>query len=237
MEDRDPVADARDLVCERFPTALWAVLTGSVLTAHRTSGSDLDIVVCVDIDHPGAPYREALLWRDWPVELFVNHEPGLRHYRAAELAQRKPSLHRMLATGVTIAGDPDAAETVRRDCARVLSVGPGPLSGATLDRARYGLTDLLDDLAHSVDEGETVVLVTSVWLAAADLACAIAGHWAGRGKWTLRELRDLDGEFARRWLAAHGDRLAVAAVANEVLDSSGGPLFAGYRAGGELPAA
>jgi hypothetical protein len=28
---------------------------------------------------------------------------------------------------------------------------------------------------HSADEGETVVLVTPVWLATADLACAIAG--------------------------------------------------------------
>jgi hypothetical protein len=43
--DQDPVKDARALVEERFPQARWAVLAGSVITAHRTAGSDLDIVV------------------------------------------------------------------------------------------------------------------------------------------------------------------------------------------------
>lgn len=46
--DGDPVNDARDLVAELFPRAVWAVLAGSVTTTWRTAGSDLDIVVLRD---------------------------------------------------------------------------------------------------------------------------------------------------------------------------------------------
>jgi len=68
----DPVADARALVSERFPTALAAFLGGGVLSDRRTPTSDLDIVVIVGV--LPAPYRESMTWRNWPAELFV-HQP------------------------------------------------------------------------------------------------------------------------------------------------------------------
>src|SRR5688572_16289788 len=101
----EPVTDAGRVVRELLPPVRWAVVTGSVLTAHRRAGSDLDIVVLLDDDHAEVPYRHSLVWQTWPVELFVHDERTLRHYLATELAQCKPSLHRMLATGVTVAGD------------------------------------------------------------------------------------------------------------------------------------
>src|ERR1041385_4518889 len=72
--DRDPIPDARALVRERYPQALWAVLAGSVLTAHRTAGSDLDLVVVLPLGDPLAPRRESLVFRDWPAELVVHDE-------------------------------------------------------------------------------------------------------------------------------------------------------------------
>jgi hypothetical protein len=216
--DRDPESDARDLVQVRWPSARWAVLTGSVVTHHRTAGSDLDIVVLVDdgqLDDagPAVPYRESLLFRGWPVELFVHDVASLDHYLGIELAARKPSLHRMLAQGVTLTGDAAEAAVVRRRCATVLHGGPSPLTTKERNRLRYGLTDLLDDLAHSVDPAETAALAATLWLAIADAACAAAGHWTGRGKWAARELRDLDPATADAWLAARDDLAAVAALA------------------------
>ncbi len=95
-----------------------------------------------------------------------------------------------------------------------------------------GLTDLLDDLASGVDEAERVVVTAATWTATAELALHNARHWIGRGKWLLRELRDLDPALAGRWLSASGDPAAVTALATEVLDAAGGPLFDGYRAAG-----
>lgn len=230
----DPVIDAELAVRDLFPRVRWAVVAGSVLTEARTPGSDLDLVVVLDED-PQVPYRRSLRWRAWPVELFVHNGQTLRYYRETELGQRKPSLHRMLALGVTVAGDPVEAATVRQECARVLAAGPAALTPAELDRARYGLTDLLDDLTHGPDAGERTVLTTTLWLGTAELALSLARHWTGGGKWLLRELRDLDPGLAGRWVAAHGDPAAVAALAREVLDRAGGPLFDGFRQAGRRP--
>jgi len=217
----EPLRVARDLVVERFPDASWAVLTGSVLTAYRTDGSDLDVVV-VDEADPG--HRESLHFGGWPVELFV-HTPGkLAACLVRELADRKPSTHRMLAQGAVLVGDP--GELPAR-CARVLAEGPPPLTTAERDRFRYGLTDLLDDHRHAVDPGERAVIATTLWFETARAALAFGSGWISSGKWLLRELRESDPALAERWLAGRDEPAAVAA---EVLADAGGPLFDGYRA-------
>jgi hypothetical protein len=216
----DPVRDARDLVAERFPGAVWAMLTGSVLTSARTAGSDLDIVV-LRAEEPGG--RESLRFRGWPVELFVHTPDRLAAFLANELAARKPSTHRMLARGVPLVGDPG---DLPARCAQVLADGPPPLTPAERDRQRYLLTDLLDDLRHVTDPGERVVLTATLWTETARAALGFAGWWVSGGKWLLRELRETDPGFADRWLAARDDPAPLAA---EVLDRAGGPLFDGYR--------
>ncbi|MBU2664978.1 nucleotidyltransferase domain-containing protein [Actinoplanes bogorensis] len=217
----NPIDDARALIEERYADCVWALLTGSVLGPARTAGSDLDIVVLIDAE-PG--YRASLRYRGWPVELFVHTRERLEGFMASELAARKPSTHRMLAHGAALRGDPSAWITRG---AEVLAAGPGPLSPAESERLRYGLTDLLDDYAHVVDPGERTVIAATLWTETAQAALLAAGRWMSGGKWLLRELRDLDPALAERWLAA---RDAPAALATEVLDRAGGPLFDGYRA-------
>lgn len=230
--DQDPVADARALVEERFPQARWAVLAGSVITAHRTAGSDLDIVVLLPDDDPLAPHRDSCYFRGWPVELFVHDERSLAHYLAKEVPLRKPHLHRMVARSVDVVGDPSRR---RAECERVLAAGPAPLTAAERAYARYCLTDLLDDLVHAVDPGEKKVIAATAWTTTAQQALAFGDRWAGDGKWLLRELRDLDRELAERWVAAFGDAEAIETVARDVLDRIGGALFDGFRAAGERP--
>ncbi|MBW8805076.1 MAG: nucleotidyltransferase [Catenulispora sp. 13_1_20CM_3_70_7] len=225
--DRDPIPDARALVRERYPQALWAVLAGSVLTAHRTAGSDLDLVVVLPLGDPLAPRRESLVFHDWPAELFVHDEQTLDHWLGKEFAARKPTLHRMVGAGVALTGNPAERQEY---CRKVLEAGPGPLSSAQRDQARYRLTELLDDLAHAPDPGERQVIAATLWSDTAYHALAAANCWRGYGKWLLRELRALDAELAGRWLRARDDEAAVAALAREVLDRLGGPLFDGYHA-------
>jgi GNAT superfamily N-acetyltransferase len=229
---RDPVDDARALVEQRFPQAVWAVVTGSVLTDRRTAGSDLDIVVVLPDGDPDAPHRESLRFREWPAELFVHDRETLASYLARELPERRPSLHRMVAGGVAVAGDP--GDWPQR-CARVLEAGPGPLPAARAERERYMLGDILDDLVHAAGAGERAAVAGYAWLHAGEAALRLGGHWVGRGKWLLRELRDADAELAAQWLAAAGDPERIAAFGRRVLERAGGPLFDGYRADGERP--
>lgn len=230
--DRDPVAAARELVLDLFPDAVWALVTGSVVTRHRTEGSDLDIVVLLPDGDRRVPHRDSRHHRGWPAELFVHDGQTLYHYLTKDAAARRPIMQRMVATGTVVVGDP--GEWPAR-CAAVLRSGPAPLSPDERRWLRYSLTDQLDDLNHATDAGEATTIAAHTWLTVAQHALALADHWRGGGKWLLRELRDLDTGFADRWLAAHGDPKAITAIADEVLGRHGGPLFDGYRAMGERP--
>jgi hypothetical protein len=225
--DRDPIPDARALVHDRYPQAAWAVLAGSVLTEHRTAGSDLDVVVVLPPGDPLAPRRESLVFRDWPAELFVHDEPSLEWWLAKERLERKPSLHRMVGCGAPIVGDPAERQTA---CRAVLDAGPDPLPQPQIDLARYGLTDRLDDLVHATDSGERRVIASALWLDAASQALVAGNRWNGNGKWLLRELRSHDADLAERWLAAQHDEAATESFARDILDRLGGPLFDGYLA-------
>lgn len=227
--NKNPVADARDVVAELFPQARWAILTGSVITSARTAGSDLDIVVLLPDGDPKAPQRESRRYRGWPVELFVHDEQSLRHYLTTELAGRKPHLHRMVGAGMALMGDPASWQ---RRCAKVLAGGPPPLTEAERDRIRYALTDVLDDLVHATDPGELTVIAECAWRTAGEHTLNLAGRWTGSGKWLLRELRQWDPAVASQWLAAHNDPAAIAAYARRLLDTHGGPLFEGYQVAG-----
>jgi hypothetical protein len=226
----DPQADADALVADRFPAALAGYLGGGVLSASRTPTSDLDIVVV--LDGPPAPYRESLRWRGWPVELFVHDPASIQTFFARDAARRKPTLARMVADGVTLADRGGAAAAIRERARRVLAAGPPALTSAELELCRYGLTDLLDDLAGSTDEGETLVIGWHVFVAAAELALLQSGRWLGGGKWLLRELRAADPVMADSLLAAVGSPARLADVAGQVLSRSGGPLWEGFRVSG-----
>ncbi len=226
----DPIEDARALVAERFPDALAAFLGAGVLSAPRTATSDLDIVVV--LAGPPAPYRESLRWRGWPVETFVHCPESLEEWFARDTARRRPTLARLCADGTALAGTSVSTSRIRERGRAVLAAGP-PLPGrAELDSRRYGLTDLLDDLAGGTDAGEAAVIGWNVWQATAELALVQAGHWLGSGKWLLRELRDADPALAGRLVAAMGDPQALAGLAGEVLRRSGGPLWDGFRLAG-----
>jgi len=228
----DPQADARELVSERFPAARAAFLGGGILSARRTPTSDLDIVVIVG--GPPATYRESLFWRGWPVEFFVQHASTIGDWFAKDVARRRPSLARMCADGVILTDADGAATAIRERASAVLAAGPPPLQPAELDRRRYGLSDLLDDLAGSSDPGETAVICWHLLCETAELALLLDGSWLGGGKWLLRELRAAEPHLAAELIAARDDPARLASLAEGVLSRAGGQLWAGYREVGKL---
>jgi len=223
----DPVTDARALVAARFPDALAAFLGDGIVSDRRTPTSDLDIVVV--LAGPPAPYRESLHWRGWPAETFVHDTDSLERFFAADTARRRPTLARLCTDSVVLAGSQETINQVRKRAGEVLAAGPARPGQAELELSRYGISDLLDDLAGSTDQGESAVIAWDLWTATAQLALVLAGHWLGTGKWLLRELRAADPVFAGRMTAALADPAALPGLAREVLDHAGGPLWDGYR--------
>jgi len=229
----EPANAAGDLVAARFPRARAAFLGSGVLSARRTATSDLDIVVLTD--DPAAPYRESLIWRGWPAELFVQRPGSIGAWFAKDTARRRPTLARLCADGVILADADGTAATVREQARAVLATGPPPLGIREREARRYGLTDLLDDLAGSTDPGETVVIAWHVLERTAELALLLSDHWLGGAKWLLRELRAAEPALADALIAAREDPARLTALADAVLARAGGRLWAGYRQAGADP--
>ncbi|MGP4097576.1 cupin domain-containing protein [Nonomuraea sp. KM90] len=215
-----------------FPGALYAFVGGSVLTERRTDTSDLDIVVVLDgLDRP---YRETLRWHGWPVELFAHSETSLAAYIERGFEQRLPILARICSEGAVLADRTGGrASDLQSALGERVSAGPGGQTPGQADRARYVLSDLLDDLAGASDPGEQAFIGWEVVQAAARTALGLGRRWQGSGKWLLRELRAHDPALADELLTAHDDPARLAAVATEVLERAGGRLWEGYRSEGD----
>ena len=171
------------------------------------------------------------------MELFTHSQTSLTAYLEQDAERRRPSLLRMCADGVVLVDRSGGRATALQQELRArLAAGPGVPEPAELDRARYVLTDLLDDLSGVTDPGERAFIGWTAVQETAKLALSLAGGWHGGGKWLLRELRAHDPELAAELLAAREHPAALAAVATRVLDRAGGRLWEGYRGdGGRLP--
>jgi predicted nucleotidyltransferase len=239
MEVHDAVATGRALVAERFPDARAAWLAGSVVSGDATPTSDLDITVL--LPGPPAPFRESLEYDGWPVELFVHTRQTVARWIAKDIERRRPTLARLISTGVVLLDDDGVGAALAEGCASLLAAGPGPVSDADRDSMRYALTDILDDLADCTEPVLSAAVAFAAWEQAVRLLLAIDGRWWGTGKWLVRELRAYDAahgtSYALRLHAGLGaalelDPVLLTIVAEEILDAAGGPLWVGYRVEG-----
>jgi hypothetical protein len=205
----DPVVAARTVVAERYPEAVQAWLSGSVVLGGSTSTSDLDITVLRDA---GEARRESLTFQGWPVEMFIHTSDTIRWFVGKDLARRKPTMARLVATGIPLLPG-TAGEELRQACAEVLGVGPGPVPDAEMDLMRYHLTDQVDDLA-TIDPGPVGdAIAVEVWRLTAELLLASHAAWTGGAKWLIREIGTLDTQlgtdFATRLHAGLSAALGV----------------------------
>jgi len=230
---------ARSLVTDRFPDARQAWLSGSVVLGGETTTSDLDITVLL---HDTEVHRESLTHLGWPVELFVHTEASIRFFVAKDIARRRPTMARLVATGVPLV-DGDDCVVLRAECEAAVAAGPGVPSDEDLALARYVLTDQLDDLVTATGTSLDAVAVDA-WRGTAELLLAAAGRWSGTGKWLVRELEALDADQGSSYAARLGDGLRAALtgdpivlteIADEALGPVGGRLRDGYRAAAALP--
>ncbi|MGW2719785.1 nucleotidyltransferase domain-containing protein [Streptomyces sp. NPDC001492] len=231
----DTVVVARAVVEERHPAARAAFLGGSVLTERRTPLSDLDIVVL--LHGTPAPYRESLQAGDWPVELFVHTEESWHEFVGREVRKRRSPLLWMCADGELLFDVDGLGASVAAEARKLALAGPPAATVEEIEDFRYGITDLLDDLAGCTDEGERLFIASELARRTGELALALGGSWGGGGKWLARRLDDTaPGLNARLHHAVrealNGQTEALAGVVEDVLASAGGRLWIGCRRSG-----
>lgn len=223
---------AHRIVHEHFPDCLAAFLAFGVLTEHRTSTSDLDIVIVVASGT--APHRRTIRAYGWLVELFVHTLESLPHFFDLDARDQRCTLARM-CTGCVVRDGAGVAAALQATAQGVIDAGPRALSSAEINRLRYHLTDLLDDLNGARDPDEVVFIAGQLIHQTGGLVLASQRQWRGTGKWMVRQLDATAGEFAERLahalrtLVVSGQKDELNAVVGAALSLVGGPLSEGYE--------
>ncbi|HEX8187864.1 MAG TPA: nucleotidyltransferase domain-containing protein [Pyrinomonadaceae bacterium] len=230
---RSPAEAAQGIFGERYKDARVLFLAGSVMRGEATPASDLDLVVVYE-RLPNA-YREALVYGGWPVEAFVHDEGTLAEFFEEDRRRGVPALMSMVWEGAEVPGASEFSAGWKRRARELLEAGPPPWDEEELTLRRYRLTDWVDDMRFP-RSGEELV-ATGAWLYqdAAEFYFRARGLWSAHSKTIPRRLRDVDADFAERFLRAFDALFAgkrpgpAVALVEELLEPFGGLLFEGFR--------
>ena len=233
MQRVSPFEAASALLRERYAGARVIFLAGSVMRGDATETSDLDIVVV--FDELSNAYRESFTFGDWPVEAFMNDAESLRYFYERERKRGIPSLMRMVIEGAEIPEASEFSAALKREASEAYETGPLPFDADELKLRRYRLTDWVDDIRFPRSGEELVASGAWLYQDAADFFFRARGLWSAHSKTVPRRMREVDAEFAAKFLAAFEalfaeKRVALAiALVEELLAPFGGMLFDGFR--------
>lgn len=225
---------ATTLYHEKYPEADCLFLAGSVLRGEGTATSDLDIVVLYD-KLPNA-YRDSYYYAGWPVEAFVHDLETLAYFLAdIDRPSGVPSLAAMVAEGLAIPAETRLSRRVKSDAQQFLQAGPSEWSREDINRSRYMITDLIDDLRSPRSNAEMYATAAQLYNAIANHFLRIQGMWSAKGKTIPRRLHRVDEQFAQAFdrafgqLFTHGNTSGLFDLVSDLLKQEGGFLFDGYR--------
>lgn len=236
MEEKriPPKEAAKQFVDQTFPKAQGALLAGSVVRGEATNTSDLDIVIFDNtID---SPYRESLVYLNWPVEVFVHTLTSYKDFFASDYERARPSLQRMVSEGV-ILKDSGIIQTIKAEGNETLEIGPEKWSQQTIRLKRYFITDLLDDFIGSTDRSEQLFIVNSLAESVHEFVLRTNGHWIGSSKWVVRALKQFDEEFTNQFVIAletfyrTNEKEKIIELVETILEPYGGRLFNEFSIG------
>jgi hypothetical protein len=200
-------------------TPVGILVSGSIVRGNPHPASDLDLVVLHD-----APWRRRVQrwFNGTPVEIFFNSEAWLRHSLSKEIAQGRPVMAHMLATGATLLDTEDRLAVLRNEALAILEGGPG-FSADALLRDRYtAATQVEDALDFGGEDSADARQVRALAVAAlVRHAFLTRNQFLPRPKDRIQVLAQSQPELARLLSSAlqlsHSEALAALRQASESL--------------------
>lgn len=218
-----------------FPNADTVLLSGSTATGQSTPKSDLDLIVLYPRLPEGA-WRRTETWDGRIVEAFV-HDLGTMGYFLEDLdgPQGIPTLAHLVIDGLPVPGLPQTLAAPAKVMAEsFIAAGPPPLSQDEIDRRRYTITNLLDDVTPDLPQRLRFAIGADLYVALAGIALRGSGHFSGQGKGLARALAarrpDLAEEFEMAFSTFYDgtDPERLERLIDTVLAPHGGRLLDGY---------
>lgn len=223
---------AEQYIHQHFPDCMLAVLGGSGSRNEMHAYSDLDIVIVNDSD--GGAYRQTVKAFDWIIECFVLTSESYREMFDEGIFAANPTLQRILHEGIVIKCEP-AGKPILEEARDDLAYGPMIWSDIEIDRARYEITEYMEDLKGSSLRSESFFIVNKLSVLLCQFRLRVDGKWLGEGKHLYRYVQAHDRKMAEQLESAlelfyvHNKIEALLALCELVLAPYGGTLLEGYE--------
>ena len=234
MKRPSPIKAVRDIWRERFAGARVIFFAGSIHRGEGTAYSDLDIVVI--FKKVPAAYRLSFVHRGWPVEAFV-HDPETLNYFFWEKDRPSgtPSLPTMVMEGKEVPKKNRLSRSLKARARAVLEAGPPKWTEVDIQRARYVITDVCDDIRAPRNHAELIASASYLYNLLADFYFRSMGRWSAKSKSVPRKLAEADPKLAKRFIKAFDGAFSghksslILQLAENILAPYGGFLFDNYK--------
>jgi aminoglycoside 6'-N-acetyltransferase len=230
----DPLATIQKLIRERYVEANAIFWAGSVSEGRGTRASDLDLVIV--FEEVAHAYREAFIYDGWPIDAFIHDLDTLRYFCGRlEASDGKPALINMILRGQEILEPNEFSSQAKNIAEQALAKGPDSWTQAQIDKERFFITDILDDIKSPKNKEEQIISAVHLFEPLLQFYFRAATKWTASGKCLIRLFKQENPELAEEWTAAFeiliqtGDSKAVEAVITKILEPYGGYLWDGFR--------
>ena len=177
------------------------------------------------------------MYEGWRIDAFI-HDLGTLRYFFEEIDGKSgmPALPQMILTGVLITPSSPLSEEIKHLARRVIDAGPPPWTTDQLDRARFFITDLLDDILCPQNRAEQVATTAKLYDLLAEFYFRAQNKWQASGKTILHYLKKQDYELFSMYrdafdaLFKHNHTQQLEALVLKILEPYGGLLWEGYHA-------
>jgi len=230
----DPLATIQKLIKERYVEAKAIFWAGSVSVNQGTSASDLDLVIV--FEEVAHAYREAFVYDGWPIDAFIHDLNTLRYFCGKlEASDGKPALINMILHGQAILAQNSVSMEAKAIASEALANGPDTWNQAQIDKERFLITDILDDIKSPKNKEEQIISAVHLFEPLLQFYFRAATKWTASGKSLIRLLKAENPELAEEWTTAFeiliqtSDSKAVETVVTKILEPYGGYLWDGFR--------
>lgn len=232
----DPKKALAHLCENKYSNANAVFWAGSVATGSGyTNRSDLDIVVVFEkIENA---YREAFSYEGWKIDAFIHDIETLRYFfEEIDGKSGIPALPQMVLTGILITSPSPLSEEIKTLASKIIEAGPPIWSNEQLDRSRFFITDLLDDIVCPRNRATQIASAARLYELLAEFYFRAQNKWRASGKTILQYLKKHDYDFASQYRDAfedvfkYGHTQKLNELILKILEPYGGLLWEGYRA-------
>ena len=230
----DPLKTVQKLIRERYVDAKAVFWAGSVSQGKGTNASDLDLVIVFD-SIPQA-YREAYVFDEWPIDAFIHDMDTLRYFfEESRIGNGIPGLISMMVNGTEVTKESLFSENIKLLAKEISEKGPIAWDKEQIDKERFLITDVLDDIKHPVSREEQIASATWLYEALSQFYFRSKKQWCASGKSIVRYLKNEDPQLALEFtqsfdkLFQTGETIDLEKLTEKILMPFGGLFWNGFQ--------